>query len=111
MCGVNDLNQLGLEGGTKTNDHIYKKDDIFDNKCFDVVKPTIVECFIKMKVRKISCGESHCLALVDDDISKIQTVWSWGSNRFGQLGQGVQLSKSLPKPINYLLGYNIVEVI
>lgn len=47
---------------------------------------------------------------MDDDISKIQTVWSWGSNRFGQLGQGTQLNKSLPKPINYLLGFNVVDV-
>lgn len=40
----------------------------------------------------------------------IQTLWSWGSNRFGQLGQGNHIKTSLPKPINFLLGQNILDV-
>ena len=35
-----------------------------------------------------------------------ETVWSWGNNKFGQLGHGSWVPKSLPTPINYLLGFN-----
>lgn len=51
---------------------------------------------------------------MEDQSNKIQTLWSWGSNRFGQLGHGTQIQKSMPKPINYLLGYissKIIDVI
>ena len=54
------------------------------------------------------------IQVVEDLSSKIQTLWSWGSNKFGQLGHGTQIRKSMPKPINYLLGYinsNIIDVI
>jgi alpha-tubulin suppressor-like RCC1 family protein len=40
----------------------------------------------------------------------VLSLWSWGSNRFGQLGQGSQIKKSMPKPINYVLGYTNSEV-
>ena len=33
-------------------------------------------------------------------------LFSWGSNRFGQLGQGITIKKSLPKIVNYFLHYN-----
>ena len=34
-------------------------------------------------------------------------VWSWGNNKFGQLGHGIgnDTGKRLPKPINYLLTF------
>ena len=59
-----------------------------------------------MKVLKISCGEGHCLAVIKDLISNIITIWSWGNNKFGQLGQGSSVKKSTPNPINYLSEYN-----
>lgn len=40
----------------------------------------------------------------------MKTLWSWGSNRFGQLGQGSQNKKSTPKPVNYFLGYSNSEI-
>ncbi len=63
MCGVNDIHQLGIENTQNSNDHIYNKDDIFNNNCYDIVKPVTVESFLKMKVKKLSCGESHSLAV------------------------------------------------
>ena len=39
----------------------------------------------------ISCGESHVLAL---DFEK--NIWSWGFNKFGQLGQGDTNDRNLP---------------
>jgi alpha-tubulin suppressor-like RCC1 family protein len=63
VCGVNDLNQLGIYQ-PRTTVHIYNYEDIYNNKCSDVVVPTPLECFTNMKVRKIACGESHCLAVI-----------------------------------------------
>jgi alpha-tubulin suppressor-like RCC1 family protein len=63
VCGVNDLNQLGIDQ-PENMDHIFNKDDIFNNKCFDVIYPTPIECFFNMKVIQIACGESHCLAVL-----------------------------------------------
>ena len=100
-CGVNDLNQLGLNEPS-SKDHLKNKDII----CYDFVFPTKVDCFLNMKVLKISCGEGHCLAIIKDLISNIQTIWSWGNNKFGQLGQGSTVKKSTPNPINYLSEYN-----
>ena len=99
--GVNDLNQLGLSE-CSPKDHLVNK----DVQCYDFVFPTKVDCFLNMKVLKISCGEGHCLAIIKDLISNIQTIWSWGNNKFGQLGQGQNIKKSTPNPINYLSEYN-----
>lgn len=62
VCGVNDLNQLGLDQPPSL-DHLYRKNDIYFNKCSDVVIPTPIEYFTNMRVKKIACGESHCLAV------------------------------------------------
>jgi hypothetical protein len=43
--------------------------------------------------------------------NKVTSLWSWGSNRFGQLGQGSQIKKSMPKPINYMLSYTSSQVV
>lgn len=40
----------------------------------------------------------------------VKTLWSWGSNRFGQLGKGIQDKKSTPKPVNYFLNYRNSEI-
>jgi len=49
--------------------------------------------------------------VIEDLSNKTLSLWSWGSNRFGQLGQGNQIKKSMPKPINYILGYTNSQVI
>jgi alpha-tubulin suppressor-like RCC1 family protein len=43
---------------------------------------------------KVSCGESHTIALKSDS-----TIWTWGDNRFGQLGDGSQIKRSEPVQI------------
>ena len=100
-CGVNDLNQLGVTESF-SKEHLHNK----NSPCFDLVYPIKVDCFMNMKVLKISCGEGHCLAVIKDLISNIITIWSWGNNKFGQLGQGSSVKKSTPNPINYLSEYN-----
>lgn len=61
VCGVNDLSQLGIEQPTSV-DHLYYKDEL-NSKCYDVVFPMFVECFVGMRVKRVACGESHCLAV------------------------------------------------
>jgi alpha-tubulin suppressor-like RCC1 family protein len=59
-----------------------------------------------MKVDLVSCGEGHCLAVVKDSTSMERYVWSWGNNKFGQLGMGNLVKNSLPKPISYLMEFS-----
>ena len=100
-CGINDIYQCGIAEKNPI-DHIYSNDNI---NCCDYIIPTQLEHFFSMKVVKIACGEGHCIAIVNDN-SNLNTVWSWGNNRFGQLGLGGEYKKSLPKPINYLFEYD-----
>ena len=96
-CGVNDLNQLGI------NDNFQmRKNEII---CYDIIWPTSLDYLIDKKVQKLSCGEGHCLAIINYPENE-KVIWSWGNNKFGQLGHGSWINKSLPKPINYLHGFN-----
>ena len=95
-CGNNDLNQLGFQFDKKNKNY----------KCNDLSIPTLIDFLTTFKVKKIACGEGHCLAIIDDTISKIQCLWSWGNNKFGQIGQGSLTKIGLPKPINLLSDYN-----
>ena len=99
-CGVNDLKQLGIPESPPRN-HLKHN----DHQCKDFVIPTRLEFFLNMKVEKISCGEAHCLAIVKENHSNERIIWSWGNNRYGQLGLGDKINFSLPKPINFLLEY------
>jgi len=45
------------------------------------------------RVKALAAGEKHSLALREDG-----TVWSWGSNRSGRLGNGFLGYSSLPVP-------------
>ena len=94
-CGNNDLCQLGFK--TELNNE--------RRKCRDLVYPTIIDSFSTFDVLKISCGEGHCLAIISDNLSKIKSLWSWGNNKFGQIGQGSLVKIGLPAPINLLLDY------
>ncbi len=94
--GINDLNQCGIR--TVENEYL----------CDDIVSPVKIEMFMRMKIINVSCGESHVLAITEDN--GIKTLFSWGSNRFGQLGQGIQTKQSMPKIVNYFLHFNNSEV-
>ena len=96
-CGNNDLNQLGFN-----NEKNYNK-----KKCHDLIFPTLIDSFSTFQVKKIACGEGHCLAIINDiSFSGIQSLWSWGNNKFGQLGQYPIIKNGLPKPIYLLMDYS-----
>ncbi|GHU88772.1 hypothetical protein FACS1894202_05540 [Clostridia bacterium] len=42
-------------------------------------------------VLQIAAGENHTLALLDD-----KSVWAWGSNEYGQVGDGTNFTRNLP---------------
>ena len=104
-CGINDLFQCGIQEKNPKN-HIFNP----EIECFDFIIPTMLKCFFNMKVEKVSCGEGHCIAIVKDNSDGKKKVWCWGNNKFGQLGIGGQIKKSLPKTIDYLLQYDDVKI-
>ena len=48
-------------------------------------------------VPKIAAGGSHTVALKNDG-----TVWAWGNNSSGQLGDGTTTDRTTPAPVNGL---------
>ncbi|MCV6639541.1 hypothetical protein [Candidatus Albibeggiatoa sp. nov. NOAA] len=46
-------------------------------------------------VTAIAAGEGFSVAVKNDD-----SIWTWGDNKFGMLGDGTQLSRSTPKSIS-----------
>ena len=48
----------------------------------------------KKKIIAIACGRFHSLALKGDG-----TVWAWGDNRMGQLGDGTTVDRLTPAQV------------
>ena len=95
-CGNNDLGQLGF------------KSEYMDNKKRhqDLIYPTIIDSFYSSEVLKIACGEGHCLAIINDrNFLRMKSLWSWGNNKFGQIGQGAEVKIGIPSPIYLLSDY------
>ena len=101
-CGINDLGQLGFKDPEKKENLLNP-----EIQCDDYIYPSLLKCFNNKKVEKISCGEGHCLAIIQDINSNTQSIWSWGNNKFGQIGHGLMVKISLPKEIEYLTDYNM----
>lgn len=53
-------------------------------------------------VSKVAAGRNHVLALVDEDPARTDdnTVWGWGMNYYGQLGNNNRTGRSIPDPEN-----------
>jgi len=62
-----------------------------------VTKPSLVNGLDNVK--EISAGNNHSLALKSDG-----TVWSWGGNIFGQLGDGTNQNRDRPVQVSGLTG-------
>jgi len=50
----------------------------------------------ELRILDVCCGEGHTLAL-----SEGNEVYSWGGNKFGQLGMNDCPKRSIPKKITY----------
>ncbi len=48
---------------------------------------------------EISVGAGHCLVVSADG-----TVWAWGDNSFGVLGDGTEKSRTTPEPVPGISG-------
>ena len=90
-CGDNTKEQLGISNNLNTKNEVFI--------------PIEIEQFSFLVVNKISCGEKHSIAIVKDNTSDLINIWGWGSNEFGQLGLGCQVSLSKPRPNHYLLEF------
>lgn len=60
----------------------------------DIIKSFPVQIGTLTGWANISCGEDHTLAIRDDG-----TLWSWGRNNFGQLGQGLTTTTNISSPV------------
>lgn len=69
--------------------------------------PLFIDKFysIGTKVLSVSCGRNHTIAITDNG------VYSWGNNKYGQLGNGNIIQSSYPTLIDALVDYNIIQVI
>ncbi|VDD75186.1 unnamed protein product [Mesocestoides corti] len=73
--------------------------------CTPVYSPRPVGSLANSHIIAISCGLSHCLAL--DNEGK---VFSWGSNTFGQLGDGSTTDRAVPQRVATLSRYRAIHV-
>lgn len=69
----------------------------------DVFKPKKIDFFNDKVVVQISAGHAHSIVLTSDGI-----VYSFGSNSFGQLGNGTSIKSSLP--VQILLNEKITQI-
>jgi len=87
-CGTNAYGQLG-QGNTTAN-----------NNCLQVrtnVPPAAATYLTG--VAQLACGTYHCLALKSDG-----TVWAWGYNNYGQLGDSSNTTRSCAVQVSGVSG-------
>uniref|UniRef100_A0A8C0BAA4 HECT and RLD domain containing E3 ubiquitin protein ligase 4 n=1 Tax=Buteo japonicus TaxID=224669 RepID=A0A8C0BAA4_9AVES len=136
-CGCNDLGQLGHEKARKRPEHVGALDaqNIVAVSCGEAHTlalndkgqvyawglatdgqlglPGTEECIrvprlkiIKIQIVQVACGYYHSLAL-----SKGSEVFSWGQNKYGQLGLGYEYKKqNSPHVIKSLLGIPFAQI-
>jgi alpha-tubulin suppressor-like RCC1 family protein len=65
----------------------------------NVTTPVEVSNLGGAELKAIAAGSSHSLALKDDG-----TVWAWGDNQLGQLGDGTNANSNTPVQVSDLEG-------
>ncbi|XP_021115129.1 probable E3 ubiquitin-protein ligase HERC4 isoform X4 [Heterocephalus glaber] len=138
-CGCNDLGQLGHEKSRKKPEQVVALDAqnivavscgeahtlalndkgqvyawgldsdgqlglLGSEECIRV--PRNIKSLSDIQIVQVSCGYYHSLAL-----SKASEVFSWGQNKYGQLGLGIDCKKQTsPQLIKSLLGIPFMQV-
>ena len=87
-CGYNHYGQLGRG----TTSLLYQG---LDKVMLDSATPL-------QNVLQVAAGLDHSLAIVDDGSGTTGTVWAWGYNLYGQLGNGNTFDQS--RPVQVLKG-------
>jgi alpha-tubulin suppressor-like RCC1 family protein len=79
------------------------------NSCFDIEleEPPPVPVDDTNDYVAIAAGYNHTLALIDKQYAVETTLWAWGTNMFGQLGDSTTVSKD--KPVYIGSGYSRIE--
>ncbi|XP_068272668.1 probable E3 ubiquitin-protein ligase HERC4 [Nyctibius grandis] len=138
-CGCNDLGQLGHEKARKRPEHVGALDaqNIVAVSCGEahtlalndkgqvyawglatdgqlglpgteecVRVPRNIKSLSEIQIVQVACGYYHSLAL-----SKGSEVFSWGQNKYGQLGLGYEYKKQTsPQVIKSLLGIPFAQI-
>lgn len=138
-CGCNDLGQLGHEKARKRPEHVGALDaqNIVAVSCGEahtlalndkgqvyawglatdgqlglpgteecVRVPRNIKSLSEIQIVQVACGYYHSLAL-----SKGSEVFSWGQNKYGQLGLGYEYKKQTsPQMIKSLLGIPFAQI-
>lgn len=87
-CGYNFTGELGI--GNKENSLIPRPITFFENKA---------------PIVSVAVGSQHTLVLLEDG-----EVYSWGYNKFGQLGLANTQDQLLPEPVPFFKGCPIVQI-
>ncbi|KAG6937258.1 HECT and RLD domain containing E3 ubiquitin protein ligase 4 [Chelydra serpentina] len=138
-CGCNDLGQLGHEKSRKRPEHVGALDaqNIVSVSCGEahtlalndkgqvyawglatdgqlglpgteecIRIPRNIKSLSDIQIMQVACGYYHSLAL-----SKGSEVYSWGQNKYGQLGIGYEFKKQAsPQLIKSLLGIPFAQI-
>ncbi|NXL57745.1 HERC4 ligase, partial [Chordeiles acutipennis] len=138
-CGCNDLGQLGHEKARKRPEHVGALDaqNIVAVSCGEahtlalndkgqvyawglatdgqlglpgteecIRVPRNIKSLSEIQIVQVACGYYHSLAL-----SKGSEVFSWGQNKYGQLGLGYEYKKqNSPQMIKSLLGIPFAQI-
>jgi alpha-tubulin suppressor-like RCC1 family protein len=77
---------------------------------FPVLDPSLTDFFPSgsATATAISAGEWHSLAITM--LNGSSTVWAWGNNTFGQLGDNTTVSKGIPQEVTTLAGVTVTAI-
>lgn len=94
VAGSRALNLDNLFTGTSGSDRNISPADDFDVHGYQRTPQEDWELFCSLDTIQVAAGGNFTLALKADG-----TVWSWGSNQYGQLGDGTTISRGTPAPV------------
>ena len=87
----------GCGGNLSVDKATYKIDHVTDNCSVSVgFASEVISDAVQVQPR-IGAGESHTLAVKSNG-----TLWAWGNNSFGQLGDGGQVNSLTPKQVDLI---------
>ena len=97
---VNLTNAVAGVAGARLT--LHPQDD-FDVHGYQPTDEESWQLFSSTRFTQVAAGEQHALALAEDG-----TVWAWGNNSSGRLGDGTQTTRGTPRQVVGLT--NVVEV-